>query len=157
MKKIGLLLLIMALGVWGCVTVDNSTIVDADQNGAATGQFRDIRHGKVCDFGVYGGGLAASAAGSNALFSAASNGLGANSATQANTGPSSGGGGGFFGLRVRPAPAQGDPLPFARSIAMINYAKKLKKVSYDDCGLVSFEFNDQGPARPAAFGHQPIK
>lgn len=156
MKKIGLLSLIMALAVWGCVTVDNSTIVDADQNGVASGQYRDIRHGQVCDFGIYGGGAGAAAASSaTGIITTAAGGTLTNSGP--NAASSSGGGGGFLGLRVLPAPAQGDPLPFARSIAMINYAKKLKKVSYDDCGLVSFEFNDQGPARPAAFGHQPVK
>jgi hypothetical protein len=156
MKKIGLLLLIMTLGVWGCVTVDNSTMVDADQNGVASGQFRDIRHGQLCDFTVYGGGAGATAANTatGLMTSVIGNNL---SMSGPNASASSGGGGGFVGLHVSPAPAQGDPLPFARSIAMINYAKKLKKVSYDDCGLVSFEFNDQGPAQPSSFGHQPIK
>ncbi len=157
MKKIGLLLLILTLGVWGCVTVDNTTIVDADQSGSASGQYRDIRHGQLCDFSVWGGGAGAAAASS--VGAAASSTLGAvfnNSASNLDSASSSGAGG-FLGLRVSPAPAQGDPLPFARSIAMINYAKKLKKVSYDDCGLVSFEFNDSGSARPSSFGRQPIK
>ena len=66
MKKLGSLMVIMVLGVWGCVTVDNSTMVDADSQGYATGQYRDVRHGKVADFGIYGGGAGACAAASAA-------------------------------------------------------------------------------------------
>ena len=62
MKKLGFLMLIVSLGVWGCMAVDNSTVVDADQSGYATGQFRDVRHGQVCDFGIVGGGAGAAAA-----------------------------------------------------------------------------------------------
>jgi hypothetical protein len=155
MKNFIWLFLILARGVWGCVSVDHTTLVDADQSGYASGQYRDVRHGTVANFGIFGAGAGAAAADSASaalsLTAAALTG-GAKSAA------SSGGGGGMLGLRVYPAPSQGDPMPFARSIAMINYSKKLTRVSYDDCGLVSYEFGE--PNRrplPSSFGHQPVQ
>lgn len=153
MKKIGSVILIMALGVWGCVSVDHSTVVDTDTSGYATGQFRDVRHGEVANFGIFGGGAGTAAA--NAGTSMATT---LTSITQTGPTASSGGGGGMLGLRVYPVPTQGDPMPFARSIAMINYSKMLKKITYDDCGLVSYEFRDIGPGpHPSSFGHQPVQ
>jgi hypothetical protein len=144
MKKIGWLLLIMALGVWGCVTADNSTIIDTNQQGYASGQYRDVHQGKVSDFGIFGTGAAVGAAAGSA-------------------------GGGMLGLRIYPSPTQGDPLPFARSIAMINYSKRLSSIKYDESGgIIEYEFNP-GPMsmrsvyappkapEPSAFGHQPIE
>jgi hypothetical protein len=158
MKKIGLLLLIMALGVWGCVTANNSTLIDTDQQGFASGQYRDVRQGQVADFGIFAGGA----------------GTGAASAARA-IGPllsdtkSGSGGAGMIGLRVYPSPTQGDPLPFARSIAMINYSKRLSSIKYDETGgIIEYQFNP-GPMsmksvyappkaqEPSAFGHQPIE
>lgn len=179
MKKIGLLLLIMALGIWGCVTADNTTVIDTDQQGYASGQYRDVHHGKVADFDIYGGGAGVSAASSaaslagSALLSTVTTGVGSRTAaisgSNANSGSSSGGGGGMVGLRVHPAPTQGDPLPFARSIAMINYSKRLNSIKYDESGgIIEYEFNS-GPGSmsreyapqkaqvPSAFGHQPIE
>ncbi len=63
MKKIGWLLLIMALGVWGCVTADNSTLIDTGQQGYASGQYRDTHQGKVADFGIFGTGAGVGARG----------------------------------------------------------------------------------------------
>jgi len=158
MKKLGLLTLILTLAVWGCVAVDHTTVVDADHSGYASGQFRDVRHGTVANFGIFGAGAgaAAAAAGSTALTSLATMATLSSTANLANN-ASSGGGGGMLGLRVYPAPSQGDPMPFARSIAMINYSKKLTRVSYDDCGVVSYEFGEPQQARPSSFGHQPIQ
>ncbi len=159
MKIFGLLILIVLLGVGGCVTVDNSTLVDADSHGYANGQYRDVRSGKLCDFGIFGGGAASAAANANSML-ASSITTAASIATGNSTGSSksSSGGGGLVGLRVYPAPAQGDPLPFARSIAMINYSKKLTKVSYDDSGLVNYEFGEPTQkSRPSSFGHQPVQ
>ncbi|MGB7912145.1 MAG: hypothetical protein WCF59_07955 [Desulfobaccales bacterium] len=158
MKKIGWLLLIMALGVWGCVTADNTTLIDTDQQGYASGQYRDTHRGQVADFGIYGGGGGAGAA-------AASRAIGP---LLSNTNSGSVGGG-MAGLKVNPAPTQGDPLPFARSIAMINYSKRLSSIKYDETGgIIEYEFNP-GPMsmrsayappkaqEPSAFGHQPIE
>lgn len=144
MKKIGWLLLIMALGVWGCVTADNSTLIDTGQQGFASGQYRDTHQGKVADFGIFGTGANVGAAASSAA-------------------------GGMLGLRIYPAPTQGDPLPFARSIAMINYSKRLRSIQYDETGgIIQYEFNPEpmgmrseyAPPKaqePSAFGHQPIE
>jgi hypothetical protein len=142
MKKIGLLLVIMALSVWGCVTADNTTLIDTDQHGYAGGQYRDVHHGKVADVDIFGGGAGASA---------------------------SGGGGGALGLMIHPAPTQGDPLPFARSIAMINYSRRLSSIKYDESGgIIEYEFNSGPQAMgtgyappkaqmPSSFGYQPIE
>jgi len=179
MKKIGLLLLIMALGVWGCVTADNTTLIDADQQGYATGQFRDVHHGQVTDFSIFGGGAGVSAASSaaslasSALLSGVLNGVGSASLSKSisgsNSSSSSGGGGGMLGLRVYPPQTQGDPLPFARSLAMINYSKRLRSIKYDESGgIIEYEFNNEpmpmtseyAPPKaqePSAFGHQPIE
>ncbi len=179
MKKIGLLLLIMALGVWGCVTADNSTLIDTDQQGYATGQYRDTHQGTVADFDIYGGGAGASAASSaaslagTALLSSVTNGVGSRTlsagANSGSSNSSSGGGGGMVGLRIHPAPTQGNPLPFARSIAMINYSRRLSSIKYDESGgIIEYEFNTEpmsmrsecAPPKaqePSAFGHQPIE
>ena len=153
MKKIGSVILIMALGVWGCVSLDHSTVVDTDTSGYASGQFRDVRHGTLANFGIFGGGAGAAAA-----SAATGTILSATSISSPNSSANSGGGGGMLGLRVYPVPSQGDPMPFARSIALINYSKMLKKITYDDVGLVSYEFRDIGPGpHPSSFGHQPIQ
>ncbi len=179
MKKIGWLLLIMALGVWGCVTADNSTLIDTGQQGFASGQYRDTHQGKVADFDIYGGGAGASAASSaaslagSALLSTVTTGVGSRTAaisgSNANSGSSSGGGGGMLGLRIHPPATQGDPLPFARSIAMINYSRRLASIKYDESGgIIEYEFNSGPQAmstgyappkaqEPSAFGHQPIE
>jgi hypothetical protein len=75
----------------------------------------------------------------------------------------------MLGLRIYPSPTQGDPLPFARSIAMINYSKRLRSIQYDETGgIIQYEFNPEpmsmrseyAPSKaqaPSAFGHQPIE
>jgi hypothetical protein len=75
----------------------------------------------------------------------------------------------MLGLRIYPSPTQGDPLPFARSIAMINYSKRLSSIKYDETGgIIEYEFNprpmsmrsEYAPPKaqePSAFGHQPIE
>jgi hypothetical protein len=159
MKKFGVLILITALGVCGCVTVDNSTLVDADTQGYASGQYRDVRHGKIANFGIFGGGAGSSATTSaGALLSSLTSATSIASSSSGFKNDNSGNGGGMLGLRVWPAPTQGDPMPFARSVAMINYSKKLTRVTYDDSGLVNYEFGEatQRP-RPISFGYQPIQ
>ena len=59
MKNFISLFLILSLGVWGCVAVDHTTLVDADHGGYASGQFRDVRHGTVANFGIFGAGAGA--------------------------------------------------------------------------------------------------
>lgn len=64
-----------------------------------------------------------------------------------------------------------DPVRFARAMALINYSKRLKTVSYDSSGaIVGYEFEGkpmasktgyhQTPSQskvPSSFGHQPIE
>jgi hypothetical protein len=175
MKNFIWLFLILALGVWGCMTVDHATLIDTDKDGYANGQFRDVRNGNVADVSLYGGGAgaAASSAAASALSAlAASNAanslVAARGASSNNT--SSGGGGGMFGLHVKPGPTQGDPVPFAKSVAMINYSKRLQSIKYDEMGgVIEYEFGPgpmsmrsdspapKGTKMPSAFGHQPVE
>lgn len=164
MKKLILIAIGLAL-CSGCVTVDNATVIDTTPIGDASGQYRDVRHGEVGNFGIFGTGAGAGAADSVGLALTAASLVG-------NSGSSSGGGGGMLGLRVYPAPSQGDPMPFARSIAMINYSKKLKSIKYDEFGgVIDYEFEAQPisylkttPQQPttrqqrrSSFGHQPVE
>jgi hypothetical protein len=67
---------------------------------------------------------------------------------------------------------EGDPVKFARAVAMINYSKNLKSIKYNECGgLVAYEFEQrpvssikptyQAPGArmnlPSSFGHQPVE
>ena len=146
-----LILIAMGLALCsGCVTVDHATVIDTTQIGDASGQYRDVRQGKVSNFGIFGSGAGVGGGGTGA--------------------------GGMLGLRVYPAPSQGDPLPFARSIAMINYSKKLKSIKYDEYGgVIDYEFEGQPMSylktpqvktsseiptklkRRSSFGHQPVE
>lgn len=159
MKRLGSVMLILAISVWGCVTVDSSTIVDADSQGYANGQYRDVRHGKVCDFGIFatGGAGGASSTAATALTSLVSA-TALSSGSSSSNNSSSGAGAGLIGLRVYPPP-QGDPVPFAKAIAMINYSKKLKNISYDESGgRLNYEFGEPNQrTRPSSFGHQPVQ
>ncbi len=173
MKKFFLLFPILVLGVWGCVSVDNSTLIDTDKDGFATGQYRDVRSGSVADVGLYGGGAGAAAASSGAsLISSVANTAGSSVAGGAKNSASSGGGGGMFGLRVKPAPTQGDPVPFAKSVAMINYSKRLQAIKYDETGgVIEYSFGSGFASRrsdysapapkaskaPSYFGYQPVE
>lgn len=167
MKKFILLFLILSLGVWGCVTVDHATLIDTDKDGYANGQFRDVRNGNVADVSFFGGGAGAAAASSASALIAATATAAAQGGKQS---ASSGGGGGMFGLHVKPGPTQGDPVPFAKSVAMINYSKRLKSIKYDEMGgVIEYEFGPgpmsmrsdspapKGTKMPSAFGHQPVE
>ena len=118
------LLLVMVLGLSGCVSVQHAEIIYTDKDGYASGQYRDVRSGSVCNlaFGMFGMG----------------------------SGVNLGVGG--FGAVINPAPTQGDPTPFARSIAMINYSRKLTKLKFDYDGIVDYEFSD----KPLKNGYQPF-
>lgn len=122
------LIMVMILGFSGCMSVQHAEIIDADKDGYASGQYRDVRSGTICNLGFVGGGLGVNA------------------------------GGGAAGFIIAPAPTQGDPTPFARSIAMINYSRKLTKFKIDYDGIVDYEFSEKPLSsgyRP--FGPQPLK
>jgi hypothetical protein len=134
MKQLGLVIAFI-LPFAGCVTVDHSEVIRTEANGLASGEYRDVRTGTLAnvEFGALGG--AASSMG--ATFTQAVGAL-------AQSGPAMGAGAGGIGLRVKPAPVQGDPTLFARSIAIINYSKRLAKIDYDEAGdIIKYEFNDQ--------------
>lgn len=144
MKKLGLVLaLIMPFA--GCVTVDHSEVIRTEANGLASGEYRDVRTGTLAnvEFGALGGAASSMGATSAQIL-----------ASVARSGPAMGAGGGALGFRVKPAPAQGDPTLFARSIAIINYSKRLAKIDYDEAGdIIKYEFNDKPLKKP---NYQPL-
>ena len=67
---------------------------------------------------------------------------------------------------------EGDPVNFARAIAIINYSKNLRNIKYNECGgVIAYEFEPMpvssmrsaypapGTQRklPSSFGHQPVE
>jgi hypothetical protein len=134
MKKLGLMLAFI-LPLAGCVTVDHSEVIRTEANGLASGEYRDVRTGTLAnvEFGAFGGAA-------SSMATTATQAIGA----LAKSGPAMGAGAGAIGFRVKPAPAQGDPTLFARSIAIINYSKRLAKIDYDEAGdIIKYEFNDK--------------
>jgi hypothetical protein len=139
MKNLGIMLAII-LPLAGCVTVDHSEVIRTEANGLASGEYRDVRTGTLAnvEFGALGGAASSMATTSTAVLNAL-----------VRSGPAMGAGAGAIGFRVKPAPAQGDPTHFARSIAIINYSKRLAKIDYDEAGdIIKYEFNDKPLKRP---------
>jgi hypothetical protein len=139
MKKLGLMLALI-LPFAGCVTVDHSEVIRTEANGLASGEYRDVRTGTLAnvEFGAFGGAASSMASTATTVIGAL-----------AKSGPAMGAGAGAIGFRVKPAPAQGDPTRFARSIAIINYSTRLAKIDYDEAGdIIKYEFNDKPLKRP---------
>jgi hypothetical protein len=145
MKILGLILA-MGLLASGCATFQHSEFIDTDQlQGYASGRYNSSSSGPSGSF-ILGG---------------------------AGGGGSVGGGAGFGGgaISVTSGPPEVSPYNFARSVAMINYSKKLKSIKYDVTGgIVEYEFDHQPLPKktsyqptigrshlPASFGHQPIE
>jgi hypothetical protein len=169
MQKIALFLSIL-IGLTGCVSLDNAMVIDAPQDelASASGQFRDARSGLIYNLSGWGTGAGASAASSALSGILSLTGIG--SAGLSGSSASGSGGLGAMGFKISPPPTQGDPLPFARAIATINYSKKLKSITYDQFGgVIDYEFaqapvaqsrrSDLGtvPKLPSAFGYQPVE
>lgn len=161
MRRVTVIILALALA-GGCATIEHSTVVGTDAHGNATGEFRDVRHGCFNTVTIWGAGAGASDAASSAASAAIAltgTGLLANGKRASDS--SASGAGGMLGIRISPPPTQGDPVPFARSIAMINYSKKLKKIRYDETGDILEYVFDDSPSRSEApaptFGRQPIR
>ncbi len=145
MKKLALVLII-AMAFCACATVDRSVIIDTDKTDSyASGQYRDSHYGQLGTWGFW--------------F------LGGYSGPDAAT---SSGPPWFVPCAV--SRANSDPTKFARSIAMINYSKKLKSIKYDETeGIIEYEFEHKPigkvgyqpsvtkPTLPSSFGHQPIE
>jgi hypothetical protein len=90
--------------------------------------------------------------------------LGLNAAQGTSGSDSSGAGGAALGIRIMPTQSQGDPMPFAKSIATVNYSKKLKSVKYDEFGgIYEYDFSDSPRAAmsktppPPDFGYKPVR
>ena len=144
MKIFGLLL-VMAFLVTGCATFQHSEFIATDSNGYATGRYSSDSQGKTGTFALGGAG----------------GGWGV---------PATGGAGGLAGYGTT-GPPEVTPIHFAKSIAIINYSKKIKSIKYDEMGgVIDYQFEDQpgyrtssrkAPAMrsslPASFGHQPIE
>lgn len=167
MTKWGLITIISLLLV-GCVSVQHSEFIGTDHEGMASGIYRDNRSGTICNISIWGTGAGASAA-----TSAASTAVGAAASPWMGNLAQNGGSGAFgaAGLHINPPPTQGNPLLFARSIAMINYSRRLLNIKYDDTGeIIKYEFSDKPLKKrkyqpfgqtsqnglPEAFGRQPL-
>ncbi|AEB09462.1 hypothetical protein [Desulfobacca acetoxidans] len=138
MYRFSLLFLICGC-LWGCTSnlaVNNSTNISTDANGFAVGQYSDSRSGQISApssfwLGGGGGGGGGSGLGLGTIIAGGSSG-------QVET--------------------QGNPLPFARAVAMINYSRRLDTVSCDDLygGVREYRFSD-APLKKKGyqpFGHQ---
>jgi hypothetical protein len=106
--------LIFFISCMGCSSmgVNNSTNIATDANGYAVGQYSDSRSGTIyspSSVAVGGGGGGGGVGGT---------GLGA----------------AWVGYRTGNVQTEGDPLKFARAVAMINYSRRLDKVSASDAG-----------------------
>jgi hypothetical protein len=143
MKILGAIAII-ALLLSGCAQFQRSQVIETDQlNGFASGTYHEDSSGPVGNFKLAGGG----------------GGWG-----------QSGGGAGVGALSVQTGPPKSGAYNFARAIAMINYSKKLKSISYDESGgVIDYEFDQTpsstprtnyqkpGPKYPPSFGYQPVQ
>jgi hypothetical protein len=137
------LILVIFFAFSGCAQFQRSSVIDTDQlAGYASGTYKEDCSGTNGSFAIAG--------------------------TGAGWGASGGGFGGGV-IAVKTAPPKSGAYDFARAIAMINYSKKLKRITYDEYGgVIDYEF-DQKPVAsmghefgkksklPSSFGHQPIE
>jgi len=144
MKIFGMLL-VMGLLVSGCATFQHSEAIGTDAQGFATGRYSLDSQGPTGSVFISGGGGGWGGAGAGGL-----------------------GGAAIFG---ETGPPKGNAVNFAKSMAIINYSKKLKSIKYDEVGgIIDYEFEQDPGARtsskkpvavrsslPASFGHQPIE
>lgn len=144
MKIVGLMV-VAALLLAGCATFQRSEVIETDKlDGYASGNYRDNSNGPVGEFAAAGGG--------------------------GGWGGGGPGGVGSAGMAVRTGPPTSGAYQFARSIAMINYSKKLKSIKYDETGrIIEYEFDQRPlsrntvypPAQSAlpqqSFGYQPVE
>ncbi len=143
MKIVGLMV-VAALLLAGCATFQRSEVIETDKlDGYASGNYRDNSGGRTGVFGLAAGGG------------------GGGSATS---------GAGGLAMTIRTGPPNSGAYQFARSIAMINYSKKLKSIKYDETGrIIEYEFDQRllsrntayPPAQSAlpqqSFGYQPVQ
>ena len=145
MKLLGVVTVI-ALVCSGCTMSHRSEVIDTDKlGGYASGTYDSKSHGPSGRMAVGGSGYGAGGAGA---------------------------GFGMAWASVETGPPPSGAYDFARSIAMINYSKKLKSIKYDEFGgVIDYEFEQQPvsyvkatPQEPkprqqrrSSFGHQPVE
>jgi len=145
MKLLGIVAII-AMFLTGCAQFQRSEVIDTGKlNGYASGTYKDDSTGPVGSLGLVGSGAGWGAGGAGL---------------------------GVAGIGVKTGPPPSGALNFARAIAMINYSKKLKSISYDESGgVVDYEFaqtpsptprthyQQPGPGQkyPPSFGYQPVQ
>jgi len=147
MKILGLIL-VMGLLAFGCAaraTFNHSEMIDTDQQGYAGGRYASNSQGPTGNVMIAGSGL--------------------------GTGTAGVGGFGALAVSLETGPPKVTPYYFAKSIAMINYSRKLKSIKYDETGgIIEYEFERDLSAQrtsyrpvagqtslPSSFGHQPIE
>ncbi|MEW6659752.1 MAG: hypothetical protein AB1424_13930 [Thermodesulfobacteriota bacterium] len=144
MKIVGLILMMVLLFA-GCATFQHSELISTDQQGFAAGRYSLDSQGPTGSVLISGTGAGWGAPGAGGF-----------------------GGAAIFG---ETGPPKGNALNFARSVAMINYSKKLKSVKYDELGgIIEYEFDQQPvpgrsgsaavssqPRLPSSFGYQPVE
>jgi len=148
MKVVSLgLAVALALAFSGCATFQRAEVIETDKfEGFASGEYRDNSSGRTGTVALAGTG-----------------------AGWAMGGP---GGLGALAFSVKTGPPPSGAHQFAKSIAMINYSKRLKSIKYDEMGgIIQYEFeqrplsrsssiSEPSPAHsalPKSFGHQPVE
>ena len=146
MKVVSLVLTVaLALAFSGCATFQRAEVIETDKfGGFASGEYRDNSNGRTVTVALAGSGAGWATAG---------------------------GGFGAFAFSVKTGPPPSGAYQFAKSIAMINYSKKLKSIKYDEMGgIIQYEFEQRPLSRsssgdlpaaqsalPKSFGHQPVE
>ncbi|RJR34017.1 MAG: hypothetical protein C4567_16180 [Deltaproteobacteria bacterium] len=154
--KILCLMLVAGLLAAGCATFHHTESIDTDQHGVIYGKYNSDSSGRTGSIFLSGVGAGWETAAASRLVSG---------------NPASGALGGAA-IYAETGPPKVSPVNFARSIAMINYSKKLKSIKYDEFGgIVEYQFDGQAqPTKkgsfhqtygksnvPRSFGHQPIE
>jgi len=144
MKMWGLVLVVV-LALSGCASFQHTETISTDaSSGYAVGEYSNISRGPNGNFTFAGGGGGWGSAGAGGL------GLGA--------------------ITINTGPPDINACKFARSVAMINYSKRLKGIKYDETGgIIDYDFSAESPptsseyqpskppSLPSSFGHQPIE
>ena len=144
--KIMAVIVVAALVLPGCARFQRNEAIDTDKlGGYASGTYSDRSSGRTGKVAIGGSGYGAAAGGA---------------------------GFGMAWICSETGPPPSGAYDFAKSIAMINYSKKLKSIKYDEFGgVIDYEFEQQPlsyvkttPLEPqpkqqrrSSFGHQPVE
>jgi hypothetical protein len=143
--KVMAMLAVACLLLSGCAKFQRTEVIDTDKlSGFASGEYRENSSGSTGKMTLGGSGIAWGVPG---------------------------GGFGAGWMCIETGPPKSGSYDFARSIAMINYSKKLKSIKFDEWGgVIDYEFEQtplsamktsyQSPSKPklsSSFGHQPVE